>query len=107
MFEDHGYKQLRNNDVDWWASSYPFLTSSNVVPPPENLKDEFDPIDPTDRRFYAMYQRIKADWFKLYPTWGRIINNIPSGNYKILMYKIPSNRTIIETAWTTNYTYKT
>jgi hypothetical protein len=99
MLENHGYPQLRNNDDKWWAASYPELTSSTIVPPPENVDTDTDP------RLYAMHQRIKSSWFNLYPKWGQIITDPTTlDNYgQILMYSCPNNRTIIETAWSTKY----
>jgi uncharacterized protein with LGFP repeats len=99
MLENHGYPQLRNNDDTWWEAAYPSLTSSSIVPPPENVDTQTDP------RLYAMHQRIKSSWFNLSPTWGQIITDVTSlDNYgKILMYSCPDTRTVVETAWSTKY----
>jgi hypothetical protein len=84
----------------WWDDRYLELTSSNVVPPPENLRT------PGDRRLYAIHMRIKSDWFTLSPTWGKIngvINNDVTSTpakTKFLMYSCPDTRTVIETSWT-------
>lgn len=99
MLEKHGYPQLRNNDDPWWEAAYPHLTSSSIVPPPENVDTQ------TDQRLYAMHQRVKSSWFNLSPTWGQIITDVTSlDNYgKILMYSCPDTRTVVETAWSTKY----
>lgn len=98
MLESKGYPQLRNNDDRWWGDRYPKLTSSTVVPPPENLKEPGDP------RLYAMHLRIKSDWFNLYPKWGEVITDFHAQHEtKILMYSCPDSRTVIETAWVAQY----
>jgi hypothetical protein len=116
MLESKSYPQLRNNDDPWWGDRYRKITSSTVIPPPENLRDPGDP------RLYAMHLRLKSDWFKLYPTWGEIITDdahaqtdiwekfpIDAGHERtdtiILTYSCPDTRTVIETAWATMYPY--
>ncbi len=101
MLESKGFPKLLNPDDPWWEARYPKLTTSTVVPPPENLKDPGDP------RLYAMHMRIKSDWFTLFPEWGKQVavaiiadTGVTPVRTKFLMYSCADTRTVIETSWT-------
>jgi hypothetical protein len=99
MLQDHGYRDLRNNDDPWWAACYPKLSSSAIVPKPENTLGDTDP------RLYAMHQRIKSSWLGLAPKWGSVKTDPTTlESYgQILSYACPDGQAIVETAWDTKY----
>jgi hypothetical protein len=102
MLQDAGYPALRNNDDAWWEACYPKITSSTIVPTPENVKDPAGPIDP---RLYAMHQRIKSSWLSIAPTWGKVTSDATTlENYgSLLTYACPNEHALVETAWSVHY----